>query len=47
MSLLFLWIFVALMVVGTPVVFALVLAPGMALWVDGQGSMIKALVGRM
>jgi tripartite ATP-independent transporter DctM subunit len=46
-SLAFFWIFLALMAVGMPVVFALALAPGLSLWIGGQESMIKALVGRI
>ncbi|MDX1541760.1 MAG: TRAP transporter large permease subunit, partial [Geminicoccaceae bacterium] len=47
MSLAFFWIFLVLMAVGMPVVFALALAPGLSLWLGGQESMIKALVGRI
>jgi tripartite ATP-independent transporter DctM subunit len=47
MSLLFFWIFIGLMAVGMPVVFALALAPGLALGLEDKASLVKALVGRM
>ena len=36
MALLPFWIFMALLMVGMPVVFALLLGPGFSLWIDGR-----------
>ncbi len=47
MSLIFFWILLALLFIGTPVVFALALAPTLSLLADGQWGMLKGLVGRI
>jgi len=47
MSLTYFWIFIILMATGMPVVFALLIAPGASLVVDGEGVFLKALLSRL
>ena len=44
---LFIFLFLGLMFLGLPVLFALLLAPGIGLFVDGQNLMVTRLVSRM
>ncbi|MGB1834997.1 MAG: TRAP transporter large permease subunit [bacterium] len=44
---LFIFLFLGLMFLGLPVLFALLLAPGIGLFVDGQSLMVTRLVSRM
>lgn len=46
MSVAFFWIFVLLLAIGTPVVFALLLGPGLSLAFDGELRYIPALLAR-
>jgi tripartite ATP-independent transporter DctM subunit len=47
MALSYFWIFVFLLAAGTPVVFALLLGPGLSLALDGEGVFYKALLSRL
>lgn len=47
MSLTYFWIFIILMAAGMPVVFALLVAPGLSLVIDGEGVFLKALLSRL
>ena len=44
MSLSYFWIFIFLMAAGMPVVFALLIGPGLSLTIDGQEVFYKALL---
>lgn len=46
MSVAFFWIFILLLAFGTPVVFALLLGPGLSLVVDGETQYFPALLAR-
>lgn len=46
MSIAFFWFLVLLMALGTPVVFALLIGPGLSLIVDGEGQYFAALLSR-
>ena len=46
MSIAFFWIFVLLLALGTPVVFALLIGPGLSLVLDGQPQFFAALLSR-
>ena len=46
MSIAFFWFFVMLMALGTPVVFALLIGPGLGLVLDGQQQYFAALLAR-
>jgi TRAP-type transport system large permease protein len=46
MSIAFFWIFVLLLALGTPVVFALLIGPGLSLLLDGQPQFYAALLSR-
>ena len=41
------WLFILLLAAGTPVVFALLIAPGMSLFLDGETVFYKALLSRL
>ncbi len=41
------WIFIFLLAAGTPVVFALLIAPGLSLFLDGEVVFYKALLSRL
>jgi len=45
-SLAYFWIFLFLLAAGTPVVFALLLGPGLSLMIDGQAQFFTALLSR-
>lgn len=47
MSLGYFWIFVLLMIVGAPVVFALLIGPALSLTLDGQPMYVRALLSRL
>ena len=47
MSFIFFWLLLILMVVGLPIAFALMIAPGLSLFFDGQASMFPMLLMRM
>ncbi|MBU2511297.1 TRAP transporter large permease [bacterium] len=47
MSLLFFWLFLAFMILGLPIVFALILAPGISLMVEGRDIFLTLLVQRL
>ncbi|WP_281301360.1 MULTISPECIES: TRAP transporter large permease [unclassified Iodidimonas] len=47
MSLAYFWIFIFLLAIGTPVVFALLIGPGLSLVIDGQGRYLPALLSRL
>ena len=47
MSLSYFWIFLLLLATGAPVVFALLIAPGLSLAIDGQTEFYKALLSRL
>ncbi|MEL7487741.1 MAG: TRAP transporter large permease [Pseudomonadota bacterium] len=47
MSLSYFWIFLLLLATGAPVVFALLIAPGLSLMIDGQTEFYKALLSRL
>ena len=47
MSLAYFWIFIFLLAAGMPVVFALLVGPGLSLVVDGQELFFKALLSRL
>lgn len=47
MSIAFFWIFVSLMALGMPVVFALLLGPGLSLLFDGQTNFYSSLLSRL
>ena len=47
MSLAYFWIFVGLMVCGTPVVFALLVGPGLSLLFEGEQALYPALLSRL
>lgn len=47
MSFTFFWLLLILMVVGLPIAFALMIAPGLSLFFDGQASMFPMLLMRM
>ncbi len=47
MSLAYFWIFVLMLISGAPVVFALLIAPGISLVLDGQPKFHIALLGRL
>lgn len=46
MSLAFFWIFLMLLALGTPVVFALLIGPGLSLLLDGETRYLAALLAR-
>ena len=46
MSVAFFWIFVLLLALGTPVVFALLIGPGLSLLLDGETQYYAALLAR-
>ena len=47
MTFAFFWLLLILMVVGLPIAFALMIAPGLSLYFDGQASMFPMLLMRM
>ncbi|MEM9014730.1 MAG: TRAP transporter large permease [Pseudomonadota bacterium] len=47
MSLSYFWIFIILLASGAPVVFALLISPGLSLFIDGQTEFHKALLSRL
>ena len=47
MSLTYFWVFIFLMAAGMPVVFALLIGPGVSLVADGQEVFLKALLSRL
>lgn len=47
MSLGYFWIFILLMVIGAPVVFALLIGPALSLTLDGQPLYVRALLSRL
>lgn len=47
MSLAYIWIFIFLLAAGMPVVFALLVGPGLSLLVDGEQIFYKALLSRL
>jgi len=47
MSLSYIWIFILLLTAGTPVVFALLVGPGVSLMIDGKEVFLSALVNRL
>jgi|TARA_B110000967_G_C18835333_1_gene536361 tripartite ATP-independent transporter DctM subunit len=47
MSFAFFWLLLVLMIFGIPIAFALMIAPGISLFMDGQESMFPMLVMRM
>jgi len=47
MSLSYFWIFVFLLAAGTPIVFALLIGPGLSLALDGEQVFYKALLSRL
>ena len=47
MSLSYFWIFVFLLAAGMPVVFALLIGPGLSLTIDGEQVFHKALLSRL
>ena len=47
MSLAYFWIFLILLAAGAPVVFALLISPGLSLLIDGQAEFHKALLSRL
>ncbi len=47
MTLGYFWIFLLLMIMGAPVVFALLIAPAMSLTLDGEGVYLRALLSRL
>jgi len=47
MSLIFLWLFIGLMLLGIPIVFVLLLAPGISLFVDGKTAFYPQLLSRL
>lgn len=47
MSLSYIWIFILLLTAGTPVVFALLVGPGISLMLDGKEVYLSALVNRL
>ena len=47
MSLSYFWIFLLLLATGAPVVFALLISPGLSLVLDGQAEFHKALLSRL
>ena len=47
MSFAFFWLLLVLMIFGLPIAFALMIAPGISLFMDGQESMFPMLVMRM
>ena len=46
MSIAFFWILILLMAFGTPVIFALLLGPGLSLLLDGELRYVPALLAR-
>ncbi|RME67739.1 MAG: TRAP transporter large permease subunit, partial [Alphaproteobacteria bacterium] len=47
MSIAYFWIFIFLMAAGMPVVFALLVGPGLSLIIDGETLFFKALLSRL
>lgn len=47
MSISYFWIFILLLISGMPVVFALLVGPGLSLAMDGEGVFFKALLSRL
>lgn len=47
MSLSYFWVFLLLLITGTPVVFALLLGPGVSLLIDGKEVFFSALMSRL
>lgn len=47
MSFAFFWLLLILMIIGLPIAFALMIAPGLSLFFDGQESMFPLLLARM
>jgi tripartite ATP-independent transporter DctM subunit len=47
MSLIFLWLFLGLMLIGIPIVFVLLLAPGISLFLDGKTALYAQLLSRL
>lgn len=47
MSMMFLWLFLGLMAIGIPIVFVLLLAPGISLFFDGKTSLYPQLLSRL
>ncbi len=47
MSLTYIWIFIFLMAAGAPVVFALLIGPGLSLAIDGQSQFFSAILSRL
>ncbi len=47
MSMLFIWFFLALMFVGMPIVFTMLVAPGMSLFIDGKANFYPQLLSRL
>ena len=47
MSLLFIWLFLGLMLVGVPIVFTMLVAPGVSLFFDGKANFYPQLLSRL
>ena len=47
MSLSYFWLFLLLLITGAPVVFALLIGPGLSLFLDGESELHKALLVRL
>ena len=47
MSLSYIWIFILLLTAGAPVVFALLVGPGVSLMIDGKEVYLSALINRL
>lgn len=47
MTLLFFWLFLAMMIIGLPIVFALILAPAISLMIEGKDVFLTLLVQRL
>ena len=47
MSIAYIWIFIFLLAAGMPVVFALLIGPGLSLMMDGDQVFYKALLSRL
>lgn len=47
MSLIFLWLFLGLMLIGIPIVFVLLIAPGISLFIDGKTGLYSQLLSRL
>ena len=47
MSLMFVWLFIALVFIGMPIFFVLLLAPAVSLMVDGASGMYLQVISRL